>query len=35
MQLTMNPADLAQEIAAQSWRAHPAYDESRSFSTWM
>ena len=25
MQLTMNRADLAQEIAAQSWRAHPAY----------
>ncbi len=28
-------ADLAQEIAAQLWRAFPRYDESRSFSTWM
>lgn len=28
-------ADLAQEIATQLWRAYPAYDESRSFSTWM
>ena len=28
-------ADLAQEIAAQLWRAYPAYDESRAFSTWM
>lgn len=28
-------ADLAQEIAIQLWRAYPAYDESRSFSTWM
>ena len=28
-------ADLAQEIAAQSWRAFPGYDRSRSFSTWM
>jgi RNA polymerase sigma factor (sigma-70 family) len=27
--------DLAQEIAAQSWRAFPAYDPSRSFSTWL
>jgi len=28
-------ADLAQEIAAQLWRAWPGYDPSRSFSTWM
>lgn len=28
-------ADLAQEIAAQLWRAWPQYDEARSFSTWM
>ncbi|WP_372018690.1 RNA polymerase sigma factor [Pseudoxanthomonas sp. 10H] len=28
-------ADLAQEIAAQLWRAWPSYDPSRSFSTWM
>lgn len=28
-------ADLAQEIAAQLWRAYPKYDDSRSFSTWM
>ena len=28
-------ADLAQEIATQLWRAYPAYDEARSFSTWM
>lgn len=27
--------DVAQEIAAQLWRAFPAYDESRPFSTWM
>lgn len=27
--------DLAQEIAAQSWRAYPTYDPSRSFSTWL
>jgi RNA polymerase sigma factor (sigma-70 family) len=27
--------DLAQEIAAQSWRAFPAYDPARSFSTWL
>lgn len=27
--------DLVQEIAAQLWRAYPAYDETRSFSTWM
>lgn len=28
-------ADLAQEIAAQLWRAFPRYDAERSFSTWM
>jgi RNA polymerase sigma factor (sigma-70 family) len=28
-------ADLAQEISVQLWRAFPAYDEARSFSTWM
>lgn len=28
-------ADLAQEIAAQLWRAFPKYDGSRSFPTWM
>jgi len=28
-------ADLAQEIAAQLWRAWPRYDAARSFSTWM
>lgn len=28
-------ADLAQEIAAQLWRAFPGYDPDRSFSTWM
>lgn len=28
-------ADLAQEIAAQLWRAWPAYDASRSVTTWM
>jgi RNA polymerase sigma-70 factor (ECF subfamily) len=27
--------DLAQEIAAQLWRAFPAYDRSRPFSTWL
>src|SRR6187455_3153643 len=27
--------DLAQEIAAQSWRAFPTYDSARSFSTWL
>jgi RNA polymerase sigma-70 factor (ECF subfamily) len=27
--------DLAQEIAAQLWRAFPAYDRTRRFSTWM
>src|SRR6187399_1893653 len=27
--------DLAQEIAAQSWRAFPTYDPARSFSTWL
>lgn len=28
-------ADLAQEIAAQLWRAFPGYDPARPFSTWM
>jgi RNA polymerase sigma factor (sigma-70 family) len=28
-------ADLTQEIAAQLWRAFPAYDGQRPFSTWM
>ena len=28
-------ADLAQEIAAQLWRAFPGYDPELSFSTWM
>lgn len=28
-------ADLAQEIAVQLWRAFPAFDPQRSFSTWM
>lgn len=27
--------DLVQEIAAQLWRAWPAYDPARRFSTWM
>ena len=27
--------DLAQEIAAQLWRAWPSHDDARSFSTWM
>ena len=27
--------DLAQEIAAQAWRAFPNYDRARSFSTWL
>lgn len=27
--------DLAQEIAAQSWRAFPSYDSQRRFSTWL
>ncbi|MDH5832579.1 RNA polymerase sigma factor [Luteimonas kalidii] len=27
--------DLAQEIAAQLWRAWPGFDPARSFSTWM
>jgi RNA polymerase sigma-70 factor (ECF subfamily) len=27
--------DLAQEIAAQSWRAFPTYDAQRRFSTWL
>lgn len=33
-----HPADrdeLAQEIATQLWRAFPAYEPARSFSTWM
>jgi RNA polymerase sigma factor (sigma-70 family) len=33
--LAEDRADLAQEIAAQLWRAFPSYDSSRSFSTWM
>ena len=33
--LAEDRADLAQEISVQLWRAFPAYDESRSFSTWM
>ncbi|GAA5080575.1 RNA polymerase sigma factor [Lysobacter panacisoli] len=28
-------ADLAQDIAAQLWRAFPGYDARRPFSTWM
>ena len=28
-------AELAQEIAAQAWRAFPAYDPGRRFSTWL
>jgi RNA polymerase sigma-70 factor (ECF subfamily) len=28
-------ADLAQEIAAQLWRAWPTYDPQRKFTTWM
>lgn len=28
-------ADLAQEIAAQMWRAWPRYDPAQRFSTWM
>lgn len=28
-------ADLAQEIAAQLWRAYPRYDTAHTFSTWM
>jgi RNA polymerase sigma-70 factor (ECF subfamily) len=32
---TEDRADLAQDIAAQLWRAWPAYDPSRAFSTWM
>ena len=27
--------DLAQEIAAQAWRAFPSYDPARRFSTWL
>ncbi|RZA20838.1 MAG: sigma-70 family RNA polymerase sigma factor [Lysobacteraceae bacterium] len=33
--LAEDRADLAQEIAAQLWRAYPKYDRARSFSTWM
>jgi RNA polymerase sigma factor (sigma-70 family) len=33
--LAEDRADLAQEIAAQLWRAFPAYDGQRPFSTWM
>lgn len=32
---TDDRADLAQEIAAQLWRAFPGYDPQRTFSTWM
>jgi RNA polymerase sigma factor (sigma-70 family) len=32
---TADVEDLAQEIAAQLWRAFPAYDRARLFSTWM
>jgi RNA polymerase sigma-70 factor (ECF subfamily) len=32
---TADVEDLAQEIAAQLWRAFPAYDRARRFSTWM
>ncbi len=32
---TDDRADLAQEIAAQLWRAYPRYDPERAFSTWM
>ena len=28
-------ADLAQEIATQAWRAFPAFDAQRAFSTWL
>ena len=31
---TEDRADLAQEIAAQLWRAFPGYDPQRPFSTW-
>jgi len=33
--LAEDRADLAQEIAAQLWRAWPKYDPARSASTWM
>ncbi len=33
--LAEDRADLAQEISVQLWRAFSAYDESRTFSTWM
>jgi RNA polymerase sigma factor (sigma-70 family) len=32
---TADREDLAQEIAVHLWRAFPAYDSSRSFSTWL
>ena len=32
---TEDRADLAQEIAAQLWKAWPRYDPSRLFTTWM
>jgi RNA polymerase sigma-70 factor (ECF subfamily) len=32
---TADREDLTQEIAVQLWRAFPAYDPSRSFSTWL
>jgi RNA polymerase sigma factor (sigma-70 family) len=32
---TEDRADLAQEIAAQLWKAWPRYDPSRVFTTWM
>src|SRR5688572_6839315 len=32
---TADVEDLAQEIAAQLWRAFPGYDRARRFSTWM
>lgn len=32
---TQDREDLAQEIAAQLWRAFPKYDGARTFSTWM
>ena len=32
---TQDREDLAQEIAAQLWRAFPGYDATRRFSTWM
>src|SRR5687768_11374081 len=32
---TEDRRDLAQEIAAQLWKAFPAWDEARPFATWM